>query len=48
MFLVNEEVLHTADLLEVVHTLEQTHVCPNLSTGASAPNIMFIGITLSE
>ena len=37
-----------ADLLEVVLALEQTHTDPNLSTGASIANIVFIGVFLAE
>ena len=41
-------VVEPADLLEVVLALEQTHTGPNLWTGASIANIVFIGVFLAE
>lgn len=41
-------VIEPADLLEVALALEQTHVGPNLSTGAGIVDIAFIGVLLSE
>lgn len=41
-------VVEPADLLEVVHALEQTHPGPNLSSEASITNIEFIGLFLAN